>query len=221
MLKRALVAFAASLFISSICLAQDSRFDFSMNANALFTKQTSGNGITQTATDGWGGFGSIRARFNPKHSVVFSYGREKNSQLYQTVDTFHILDNISEYSFAYMFTPMTKGHWEPFLLGGIGALRFSPRTEWIFLPPLPGNVPDNIQVNLPAATQTQLAYVYGGGVDYRLPVFSRFAIRFQYRGFIYKAPDFKIDASSGSNLSFFTGARGHMAEPSIGLVFRF
>lgn len=206
-------------------IAQDRRFDFSANEGALFTNQVSGNGIVQTATDGAGPFGTIRVRFNPKHSLVFNYGRHKNSQIYHSIEDFHVLANITEYSGAYMFTPFKKGRLEPFLLAGVGALRFSPRTTWVFLPPLEppqgNNTPDNIQINLHAAKQTQIAFLYGLGVDYQLPKFHRFALRFQYRGFLYRAPDFKIDANSGSDVSLFTGARSHMAEPSAGLVFRF
>jgi hypothetical protein len=220
MLKKVL-AIAVLFFFASVVAAQENRFDVSANAAGLFTNQSSGNGIVQSATDGGGLFGTIRVRFKIKHSLVFDYGRDKNSQIYKFIDDFHILTNISEYSFAYMFAPFQKGRWEPFLLAGVGPLRFSPRSTWVFLPPLTGNIPDRIQVNLHAVKQTEVAFLYGLGVDYRLPRFSRFAIRLQYRGFLYKAPDFKIDATSGSSVSFFTGARSHLAEPSAGLVFRF
>jgi len=48
----------------------------------------------------------------------------------------------------------------------------------------------------------------------RVPFSSRFALRLQYRGFIYKAPSFDVPGIS-------TDARGHIAEPSVGLVFKF
>jgi len=221
MLKQAGAVLVSLTFLTSIGLAQDNRFDFSLNGAGIFTKQSSGNGITQTATDGGGGFATIRVRFNPKHSFVFTYGRYKNSQIYQSIDNFHILTNISEYSFAYMFTPFQKGRFEPFLLAGVAPLRFSPRSTWVFFPPLPGNILNNIQIDLNANKQTQLGFLYGLGVDYRVPYFTRVAVRLQYRGILYKQPDFDIDANHGSTLSFFTGARGHMAEPAVGLVFRF
>jgi hypothetical protein len=221
MLRTAGLILLAFFFLTSVSLGQDGHFDFSLNGAGVFTKQSTGNGITKSATDGGGGFATFRVRFNQKHSLAFNYGRAKNSQIFQTIDNFHVLTNISEYSGTYMFTPIRKGRFEPFLLAGAGTLGFSPRSTWVFLPPLPGNVPNNIQINLNAAKQAQLAYIYGGGVDYQLPVFKRFAFRLQYRGFIYKEPDFKVDANAGSAVSFFTGAKGHIAEPSIGLVFRF
>jgi hypothetical protein len=221
MLKKALAGVPVLFLLTAICAAQDGHFDFSVNAAAVFTNQSSGYGITQTATDGGAGFGTIRVKLNPKHSFAFNYGRDKNSQIYRTFDDFHVLTTITEYSFAYMFTPFKKGRFEPFLLAGVGAFRFSPRSTWVIFPPLALNVPNNIEVDLHAAKQTQIGYLYGLGVDYRLPRFERFAIRLQYRGVLYKDPDFKIDANSGSTVSFFTGARSNMAEPSVGLVFRF
>jgi len=68
-------------------------------------------------------------------------------------------------------------------------------------------------VTLYPATQTKPTFVYGGGVDYN--VFTQHvALRLQYRGLLYKAPDYKFPG-------FFTGDSGHMAEPSIGVVFKF
>ncbi len=223
MLKKPAGALLVLWFASSIGVAQDGRFDVSGSASSIFTKQSSGNGITQGATIGFGAFASFRLKFTPQHAFVFSYGRNKNSQTYQTIDDFHILTNLIEYSFSYMFTPFPQGRrkFTPFLLGGVASLGFSPRTTWLFFPPLPHEIPDNIEVNIHALKQTELGFVYGGGFDYPVPRFSRFSFRFQYRGFLYHAPDFKVDAASGNTFSLFTGTRGHMAEPSGGLVFRF
>jgi hypothetical protein len=41
------------------------------------------------------------------------------------------------------------------------------------------------------------------------------ALRLQYRGLLYKVPDFHVPSL------FFTGAKGHMAEPSVGIVVKF
>ena len=220
MLKPAGAVFAALLLLTSIALGQDSHYDGSVSGAAIFTKQSTGNGVTQSATDGLNAFGTIRAKFNDKHSILFNYGRAKNSQVYQTTgDNFHVLSNISEYTGAYVFSPFQRGKLEPFVLAGGGVLRFSPRSTWVFFPELPDNVPDNVQVNLNASKQTEIAFLYGLGVDYK--VYWKFALRVQYRGFLYRAPDFHIDSSSGNSVSFFTGAYGHMAEPSAGVVFRF
>jgi opacity protein-like surface antigen len=220
MLKRAGVVASALFLFTSLGLSQDNgHFDASISGAGVFTKQSEGMGITQSATDGSNYFGTLRFRFNPKHSLALNYGRAKNSQIYQTGFDFHVLNTISEFSAAYVYNPIKKGKFEPFVLAGGGVLRFSPSSTWEFLPDFLVDVPNRVQVNLNAAKQSEIAFLYGGGVDYRLPY--RFALRLQYRGLLYDAPDFKLSAASGSSVSFFTGSKGHMAEPSIGLVFRF
>jgi len=219
MFKKAGSTLAVLLFLSSLSFGQDGRFDASGSVFAIFSKQSNGYGITQSATIGAGGFATIRMKFKPRHSVIFNYGRAKNSQVYQTIENFHVLSNITEYTGAYVFSPFRKGKFDPFVMVGGGLVTFSPRTTWAFLAPLPNNIPNNIQVNFGAVKQRELAVLYGFGTDYRLRW--RFSLRLQYRGLFYREPDFKVDATSGSSVSFFTGARGHMAEPSAGIVFKF
>lgn len=225
MLKQAVIIFASAVFLTVVAAAQDDgHFDASFNGGVVLTKQADGNGIAQSATDGSNIFGTIRLKFNDKHSLEFTLGHAKNSQIYQTSFDFHVVDSITEYSFAYRYNLFRKGKFEPFLLGGGGALRFSPNSTWVFLPQIDINgvtVPNNQQVNVGAGKQTEFAVLYGGGVDYTLPRFSRFALRLQYRGLVYSVPDFKVNSSSGGLINFFTGSRSNMAEPSLGLVFRF
>src|SRR5258706_239678 len=55
-------------------------------------------------------------------------------------------------------------------------------------------------------------FVYGAGVDY---AFTRhISLRAEYRGYVYKAPDFNL---AGLNTDSWT----HIAQPSAGIVFRF
>ncbi len=220
MFKRALGVVAWVLLLTSLGLSQDQgRFDASINGAAVFTKAVTGNGVQQSATVGPDYFASFRFRFKAKHSLIFNYGRTKNSQIYQTNFDYHVLTSTTEYSGAYRYTLFEKGRLAPFLMVGAGALKFNPTSTWLVLPDFVNGVPNRVQINLNARKQTALAYLYGGGVDYRLPW--RFALRLQYRGLIYKAPDFDVNALSGSAVNFATGRKAHMAEPSIGLVFRF
>jgi hypothetical protein len=219
--KLAGAAFAALFLFASISFAQDNHYDASANGAVVFTKQAEGNGITQYGTIGSNVFGSFRVRFRPKHSFVFTYGRAKNSQVYLSSDDFHVLTTTTEYSAAYMYSPIHRGNLEAFVLAGGGALRFSPRSTYVFFPLLPDGLPNNVLANVGASAQTQPAFLYGFGVDYKLPPFPMLALRFQYRGFLYKEPSFNVNTSTYGALSFFTNTYGHMAEPSIGLVFRF
>jgi len=213
MLRRACVIAAAVFLLTSLGLCQNQgHFDASFNAAVVFTRSSNGNGIQQSATIGTNYFGTFRFRFKAKSksSLIFNYGYAKNSQIYQSNFDYHELTSITELSGAYV---------QPFFLVGAGALGFKPRSTWVFFPDLPNNIPNRAQINVNAQKQTEPALLYGGGVDYRL--YKRLALRLQYRGLYYNSPNFKVNTLNGSVISFVAGYRGHMAEPSAGLVFRF
>jgi hypothetical protein len=220
MLKKAGLIAAVCFLFTSLGVSQDKgHFDASVNGAVVFTKQSNGNGVQQSATIGSDYFGTFRFKFKPKHSLIFNYGRAKDSQIYQTNFDYHVLTSITEYSGAYVYNFFEKRKFEPFVLVGLGGLTFNPQSTWLFLPDFVVGVPNNVQINVNATKQTALAYLYGGGVDYKLPF--RLALRLQYRGLLYNAPDFKVNSLTGNAVNFSTGSKGHMAEPSIGLVFRF
>ena len=220
MVKRAGIV-AAMVLIATAAFAQDGRFDASINGAAIFTRQATGNGIKQSATDGSNLFATFRYKFAPRHSVLVNYGRARDSQVYQSAFDFHVATRMTEYSGAYMFSPFQKGRFEPFVFVGAGVIKFNPQGTWVVLPNISGNIPNRVPTNVGTVKQTQPAFLYGVGVDYKLPRVRWFAVRLQYRGLLYDNPDFKVNGVSGSNISLFTGTKGHMAEPSIGLVFRF
>ena len=60
--------------------------------------------------------------------------------------------------------------------------------------------------------QDKAAFVYGGGVDFDLTRYVAF--RAEYRGLVYKIPDFQIPGLASRCIT-------HTAQPSIGLVWRF
>ncbi|MDP9161804.1 MAG: porin family protein [Acidobacteriota bacterium] len=197
------ILLTGALVLPLTSAAQSSRFDLSAGASAVFSKISSGNGTTDTPTNSLGFVATARHRFSAKHSLAVNYGRTKNSQIYSTPPFFYrIQASVSEYSGAYMFSPVETEKFEPYLFAGAGALVFHPTNTFI----------DGFQVPVAAARQTEIAFLYGAGVDYRIHSF--FGLRLQYRGLIYRAPDFSFPG-------FLTSARGHLAEPSIGLVFKF
>jgi opacity protein-like surface antigen len=219
MFKRARLLVVTLLAFTALGLGQDGgRFDASFNGAPIFTKEADGNNIRQSATIGANYFGTFRFKFKPKHSLIFNYGRAKNSQVYQTDFDYHVLTTISEISGGWLYAPFQKKKFDPFFLVGAAALGFSPRSTWVFLPEF-GGEPNNVQINLNAKKQTEAALMYGFGMDYHLP--GNFSLRLQYRGFYYGNPNFHVNTNSGSPVSFVTATKGHMAEPSIGIVYRF
>lgn len=206
MLKKVLSAGTVAFLCVSFASAQDvGHFDVSFAWGAAFSKTSSNgfNGVTVSPTNAGTLLGSFRFRFNRMNGIEVNGGRTDNSQIYILgTNDYRVQTSITEYSGAYVISPFHFEKIEPFLLAGGGALRFYPSNQYIN-----GNASP-----FGAAQQTSLAFLYGGGVDYRL--WRRLGLRLQYRGLIYKEPNFHVT-------QFFSGNRGHMAEPSIGIVFNF
>ena len=205
-MRTAGVALAVICTLTSIAAAQDEgRFDFSIFAGAAFSKTSNSNNgaVSVKPTTALTIAGSVGYRFNRVHGIELNIGHTSNSQVYTVPpDSYRVKSDITEFSGAYVLSPFRMGKLEPFLLAGVGGLRFSAGNQYI----------DGVLSPFGAVGETSLAYLYGGGTDYRL--WRGVGVRLQYRGLIYKAPDF------GRSI-LFTGARGHMAEPTIGIFARF
>lgn len=203
MLKRASLLFSI-LFLSSFAFTQDyGRFDVSVGAAAGLSKQSSGNSVTLDPTQGWGPLVSARMRFGNRSALEFDYSRILNTQKFEAPPFFYNFNtSVREYSGVYVFSLFKTEKWEPFLLGGAGALRFYPRITYL----------NGVQTIYSSVNQTELAYVFGAGADYR--AWKRVYVRAQYRGLVYKAPDFNLP-------NLFTGAHGFLSEPSVGIAVRF
>jgi opacity protein-like surface antigen len=206
MLGKACQAFAIVFALASFAAAQDEgRFDLSLGYGGVFSKtSTSSNGgVTLNPTNSGAFLATFRLRFNRMHGLEADLGYTKNSQTYFVPpDNFRVQASATEFSVAYVLNPFQAGRLEPFLFVGGGVLRFNPNSTYI----------DGFPSAIGAARQTSVAVLYGGGADCR--VWKFLALRLQYRGLIYKEPDFHVPV-------LFTGSYGHMVEPSGGIVFKF
>jgi hypothetical protein len=211
------IGVAACLLFTTIGWCQDNRFDVSLGAAAVFSKKSSGNGTTLTPTNSGAVLVTGRFRFSARNSVELNYSHTANSQIYFSAPlTYRIHTTISEYSGAYVLSFLQSERAEPFVFVGAAAVAFYPSYS--------GDTINGVGTSIPASQQTKPAFLYGGGVDYhifsRLPLIRRspltahLALRLQYRGLFYKAPDFKVQ-------NLFTADRGHLAEPSVGVVVKF
>jgi outer membrane immunogenic protein len=206
-MKRAGLAIAAILVLVSLAPAQDDEghFDVGLGYTGVFSKTSSASlgNTTLKPTSSGGVLASFRYRFNHTHGIAVNFGHTNNSQIFTVPpDTLRVGTGITEFSGAYVFSPFHDKRIDPFFLAGAGMLRFNPGNQYI----------DGFQSSFGAQQQTSLTFLYGGGADYRL--WKALALRVQYRGLVYKVPDFKVPA-------LFLGAYGHMAEPSVGIVFKF
>ena len=196
---------AAALFLlAHTAWAQGSRLDLSINVGEAFSKESSGNGVVLTPTNNPTVFGTARFYLGKKAGLELTVGKTSNTQKYNTaLFTYEIPTGTTEYTAAFLYRPFAWGKYETFILGGAGALRFYPSYYATV---------NGLQFPLNAQTQTRPAFLYGFGVDYR--AYWKFAVRVQYRGIFYRAPGFGVSGLDPS-------ATGHLAEPSVGLVFKF
>ena len=201
MLKKVSHFVVAATLLACAAQAQDSRSEVSASITGNFSKQTEGNGIILDPDQSAGFVGSYRYNFHPGMAVEISYGFTRNNQNYTIPGPVvaPIQADIHEASAAYVLAIHPYARLKPFVLAGGGALIFSPTSTF-----------EN--TSFAAGLQTKPAFLYGGGADYKL--FGAIALRLQYRGLLYKAPDFGVS-------DFTTGSWGHMAEPSAGIVFNF
>jgi len=217
MVRRSGIVIAGFVLLASMAWAQDNTYEISLGGSAVFSKQSSGNGTVLTPTNSGAVLITGRYRFSEHSSVEINYSHTANSQIYFSAPlTYRIRDTIAEYSGAYVFSFRQSAKTEPFVFAGAAALVFYPGYNF--------NTVNGVHTYLPASQQTQPAFLYGGGLDYRifsaLPLIRRssltnhLALRLQYRGLVYKAPAFNVQ-------NLFTGARGHLAEPSVGIVVKF
>src|SRR3954451_5820687 len=207
MLKKALSTIAMAFLCASFATAQEDvgHFDVSFSWGAVFNKASSSasNGVVVAPTNSGLILGTFRVRFNRMNGIEINGARNDDSQIFILgSNDYRAQTSVTEFTAAYVLSPFHFERIEPFLLAGGGALRFYPSNQYINGNPSPFG----------AARQTSMVFLYGGGVDYR--VWKRLGLRLQYRGLIYKEPTFHVT-------QFFTGVKGHMAEPSIGIVFNF
>ena len=193
--------FASLLFASSSTAQELLRNEVSVQGTGFLTKDSEGNGIRQHTTDSGGLLASYRFHFNSWLAADGSYGYTRNALRNLTsAGVFNVQSNVHLATGALVLTsPRMFYGLSPYALAGVGALTFDPT----------GNSGGFF---LGSDSQTKAAFVYGGGADINLT--RRFALRFQYRGLVYKRPDFGL-ASLNSD------ATTHTAQPSAGFVIRF
>lgn len=196
----------ASFMLAFTCAAQaQDRVDLSVSGGGIFGKGVSQSTSAVTLSPRYSGFflGSVRYHFTHLHAVEVNIGHAATSQVYTLPpDIFKVDASVLEFSADYVLTPHQSEKLKPFLFAGLGALRWSPGNQYI----------DLVLSPFGANSQNSLAFLYGGGIDYHL--WRRVYLRAQYRGLLYRAPDFGVSA-------LFISAKDHMAEPTAGLVIKF
>jgi len=175
--------------------------DVTVSGVGFFTNDSTGNGLTQSQSGSGGLLASFRYGIGHHSALEFNYGFTRNSQTY-TNGFFPIAEqqaNVHEFTADYVFHLRHHHKLDPFVLAGGGSLVFSPITDSAKSIPF-------------ADRQAKGTFLYGAGVNYA--VLGNIGLRLQYRGLVYKTPDF------GNGL-FSTDSWTHTAEPTLGVTFRF
>jgi opacity protein-like surface antigen len=177
------------------------RQEFSLEGTGFFTKDSQGRGISQHATDTGGFLLGYRYHFNDWLAAEANYGYVRNTwQNFTNSGPFNVQANVHQATAALVVTPpISVARLRPYVLAGSGALVFDPTNN-------PGGT------TLGAQSQARAVFVYGGGADYDLN--RHLSLRVEYRGFLYKRPDFEL-SSLNSDVTV------HTAQPSAGIIIRF
>lgn len=195
-----LLAALAFFFAGFVTAAHAQSFlhnsDASLSGFAQFTQNVSGNGITVDASKSAGGQAAFRHSYHWWLGFEGSYNYSRYSESYSTLP-FTVQHNTHEFGASYLVNvPRTLG-FQPFALGGVSAVVFSPSL----------NGGQNV------SWQSRPGINFGAGINRNL-LTSHFGIRIQYRGVYYKTPDFNDPVLK-------TGKFRLTSEPMAGIYFHF
>jgi len=198
-IKRAAVVVGILALVSITAVAQENRSEISIQGTGFFTKDTAGNGVFERANQTGGFLLGYRYNFNRWLAAEANYGYDRNTQFYFGGAPARVQSDIHQITGAAVVKLPTLLRLQPYALAGAGGLVFDPT----------GNFGGSFAG---ATTETRAAFVYGVGAQYALSM--HFSLRAEYRGLVYKAPDFNL---AGLNTDSWT----QIAQPSAGIVFRF
>ena len=202
-MRKAVITFATvALFLVAGAVAQESRSEISLQGTGFFTKDTSGQGTTQRATNTGGFLVGYRYNLTRWLAAEADYGYDRNSQHYFGSSGFSRIQANVHQATGGLVVRIPTSHrfrFSPYVLAEGGALVFDPTGNSF------GTVPG-------AQRQATGVFVYGGGADF--PLLKHVGLRAEYRGLVYSAPDFGLAALNTNTVT-------HTAQPSAGLVFRF
>jgi opacity protein-like surface antigen len=169
-----------------------------VNIFGQFSQSSNGNGVQDSPTDSLGALATVRQSFHPWLGYEINYSYTRFSEHYSTTP-FGVQNNVHEATGAYLVQGPTIPilGLQPFGAVGVGGL--------LFLPTTVGGQKYNQQWRVPL--------LYEVGVNYPI-LTSHIGLRLQYRGLVYKTPDF-------NSAQLTTNTRRQTSEPSVGAYFRF
>jgi len=200
MKRKILASIGLLLLTASVVAAQEVRHEVSVQGTGFFTRDTNDGGLTQKGTNSGGLLVGYRYNINRWLGAEADYGFTRNTQLFGGSNLGRIQSDVHAVTAnAVLKLPLRVSRFGPYALAGGGALTFRPTQ----------NVGGFVNG---ADTQSRGTFLYGVGTDYALS--RHLGLRAEYRGLVYKAPDFSL-------AQFKSDSWTHTAQPSAGIVFRF
>ena len=199
-MKRSIVSIAALFVFATAAMAQvEQPSQVSFQGTGLVTKDTTLDSNSYRSTKSGGVLVGYSYQFNSWGGAEGNYGYTRNTQNYfGSLGQSSIRADIHEVTGSFVaHIPVNVSKVRPYALAGAGALVFDPT--------------DRVAIN-GVERQTKPAFVYGGGVNFDLT--RSFGVRAEYRGLVFKTPDFTLNSLTLDKVS-------HLAQPSVGFFFRF
>ena len=181
--------------------AQENGSEISLQGTGFFTQDSNGRGISRATSETGGFMLGYRYHINRWLAAEGDYGFDRNTQRYFAgFGESRVQANVHTVTADLVVNlPLRLRRISTYALAGGGGLIFDPT----------GN---NGGAFPGAGNQGRGAFLYGAGGDYVLT--RHFSLRAEYRGYVYKDPDFGLRALN-------TDSWTHTAQPSAGIVFHF
>ena len=192
-----LACILVALTLSAAAQDEAPRLEIGLQGNGFFTNSSGNRDVRQSVSENGGFLLDVRYGLNRWLSTDVTYGWNRVTNRYVTNQLSTIQSTVHQITAGFVVKIPASERLTPYLLAEGGALIFDPTGG--------SSVPF-------AHNQGRGTFVYGGGVDYALVKW--LAVRGEYRGLVYNAPDFDI---RGLNANAIT----HTAQPSAGIVIRF
>jgi opacity protein-like surface antigen len=202
-MNRSVIAAVGAFFlVATTAFAQvENPSQITVQGTALITKDSTSDSTSTSreATKSGGLLVGYSYQFNKWAGAEGNYGYSRNmSNYFGSIGQTSVQANIHELTGSFVaHIPVNTRNVRPYALAGAGALIFDPTDRFLA---------NGI------ARQTKATFVYGGGVNFDLT--HNFGVRAEYRGLVFKVPDFTVDALNLDKLT-------HLAQPSVGFFVRF